>query len=299
MRQFFAIMICTMTVTCLQASGPDHMVAEFELANGFIIVEATVDGHTGAFIFDSGAPGLVLNSTYRTGSGVAIALAGVGGSVSGEIVTPITFALQHLQLENLEALSIDLTYLEEAVQRPIHGLIGLDLFAGYGVMIDYAQQAMRIVQSETEGFTAPHITLPIEMDGHVPVIILDNAGTQMRFGIDTGSRSNLISQQTVGNIESADYVKDIELIGADQQVILTSEVNISTLNSQGLCLGELPFVIADLSHTAEVLNAPIDGVLGHNFFQHRQMFINAERTGLLISGRMMKDDLVLNLIARR
>jgi predicted aspartyl protease len=55
--------------------GQDKIVIPLVRVSNLFMVEATVDGQTGNFVLDTGAPGLVLNQTYFDGGKLAEATA--------------------------------------------------------------------------------------------------------------------------------------------------------------------------------------------------------------------------------
>ena len=73
------------TVSASSTVGKAVAIAPFEMVNGMAVVKATMDGVIGNFILDTGAPGLVINSTENSSTSSYIATS-VGGEVEiGEL----------------------------------------------------------------------------------------------------------------------------------------------------------------------------------------------------------------------
>ncbi|MDX1408597.1 MAG: retropepsin-like aspartic protease [Saprospiraceae bacterium] len=284
MRQLITFIALPFLLLPILASGSTSLHASFELANGFILIRATVNDQPGTYLLDSGAPGLVLNARHHTVQGEPVGLAGTGGDLQGMLVTPVHFQMDDLELTNIDALVIDLSYLERSTGQQVDGLIGLNVFAGRNIVIDYTNRQLLLTSAIPESTAnTPSITLPIEMDGHIPILRIRSNGTTLRFGIDTGSRSNLICREALQYCDPYEVLNDVALTGADQRTERTSRVRVHSLSAHDVALGPTEMIISDLSRTASLLNAPLHGVLGHDFFDGCRVTINAERTMMTLT----------------
>lgn len=262
--------------------------SSFELRNGFIIVSASLDGVRGNYILDSGAPGLVLNSKRFDHSGEEVQLGGIGGEMSGEIISGHNFIWESFKITSLEAISIDLTYLESAVGESISGLIGMDIFSGRDIMIDYARKQVFIGdqhccgKADLENFVA----LPLVKNDHVLIVKMSYRGTELLFGIDTGSRSNIISRVAADKVFPEDYRRlgSIKLIGADQRETMTEEWLINAFRASNIKMDPIPFVIQDMNPIRKIQEISLDGILGHEFFQESQILIAGDRKTIYVRG---------------
>ena len=266
--------------------GANHDSARFELQKGFIILSATIDGRTGSFILDSGAPGLVLNSKRFATRGKDVAMVGSGGSLTGQVVKGKRFEWGSFDMGSIDAFVIDLTYLETSLGREIAGLIGTDLFKGHDILIDYEERTVHIGDDmcgmrDTNEFVA----LPLERDDHLLTVRIEYRGRSLRFGIDTGSRSNLISTRIVKAMSPKDVASDgpIAVVGADQNPILTEEYIISGLQTVNTDLEPTHFVAQDLSYVKDVTGVNLDGILGHEFFKGSRIWLCKERKNLYVT----------------
>jgi hypothetical protein len=258
----------------------------FELRNGFVIISATLDGDTGHYILDSGAPGLVLNSRRFDLNGTSVELAGVGGSMTGKEVSGHNFTWKSVELDGIDAITIDLGYLEDAVGLDIAGLIGMDVFKGHDILIDYASRHVFIgdheccSQADVDGF----VKLPIVKNDHILTVKMSYRGSELLFGIDTGSKSNLLSKAAAGQIFPEDYrnLGKIKLIGADQRETMTEEWLISAFRASGIPIDPVPYVIQDMTGIDKVQKLGLDGILGHEFFRDSKILISKDRKSLYV-----------------
>jgi hypothetical protein len=256
------------------------------LRNGFVIISATLDGDTGHYILDSGAPGLVLNSQRFDLKGTSIEVAGVGGTTSGMKVTGHSFAWESVEFDGIEAITIDLSYLENAVGLDIAGLVGMDVFQGHDILIDYGSRQVFIgdhnccSQADVGGF----VKLPIVQNDHILTVKMSYRGSELYFGIDTGSKSNLLSKAAASKVFPEDYrnLGKIKLIGADQNEVITEEWLVSAFRASDISIDPIPFVIQDMSSIDKVQNLGLDGILGHEFFRDSKILISKDRKSLYV-----------------
>ena len=267
-------------------TGANHDSARFELQKGFIILSATIDGHTGSFILDSGAPGLVLNSKRFDSTGEDIAMVGSGGQLTGQLVRDRQFQWGAFDMESIDAFTIDLTYLETALDREITGLIGADLFEGYDIYIDYEQRTLHIgddmcAQKNSDDYVA----LPLERNDHVLTVNVSYHGRSLRFGIDTGCRSNLISSRLVTAMAPEDIVsgEPIAVVGADQNEVVSRKILISNLEAANSTLEPTEFVSQDLKEMVDATGVQLDGILGHEFFKGSRVWLCKDRKNLYVA----------------
>lgn len=259
----------------------------FEIDRGFVIVQAKVNGMDGLYILDSGAPGLVLNfSDDEHGQNSQVELSGIGGDMNGYQVHQKTLQIANFEKADLEALAVDLNYIEKKLDRSISGLIGLDVFEGYDLVLDYQSNTFRILQNTSlyEQQT-PFSKFPIVRTGHLLVIEIPYFGKKLNFGIDTGSRSNYISKSAFNIIAPWDCreLDVIDVIGSDQSVHRTMEVEITGLMPSSMRMEPAKFVVHDMNGIDGCTDVRIDGLLGHEFLKGRIIIIPKERNVIAIS----------------
>jgi len=153
-------------------------------------VHASIGGHEGTFLLDSGASGIVIYKPYadklkftklgRTGfSGVN------GGGVAAHFVRlsdPIVVGKN--SLENVIVTLADGTFSEG-----INGILGYDFLAGALVDVDTANKTIRILDaSKMEPVVAPGAyAFTVNLASRQPEIALKASGVQTRAIFDTGN----------------------------------------------------------------------------------------------------------------
>lgn len=268
-------------------AGSGAFSTPFELQSGFVIIHAEVDGIEGAYILDSGAPGLILNKERHTyASRETVGLVGTGGTTDGEIVEVSTFRWSLFSTEKIAAISLDLSYLETRLGRPLSGLVGMDMFRGYGIMVDYEASTVTLTRENVEALLPePYVRIPLSMEGHLPVVTCDAGGRTLRFGIDTGARSNMLCKSAYAQLlpEHTTVIRTIEVVGVDQKAVPAQEVDVSELRVNGNLLAPMTFVVSDLGPLAKESTVRIDGIIGQPFFGKRKVFFDAKRTHIYVT----------------
>lgn len=253
----------------------------FELINGMILLEAEVNNQKGTFILDTGAPTLVLNQPVRKGDRTATAR-----SCSGTLNVG-TSSVRHFQWGNqkkyeVEALALDLTHLEAATGRKIKGLIGFLLLKDREILIDYEKQRLLLFQPGANPLhrsLAPSHTTAMAVADHLPVLELKFGDKMLRFGLDTGSESNLIDQcqlHTSGGIP-ADTVEQEILQGLDHKCHSVPVIRISGAEVASIPLDDSRFLATELCHLTSASGININGLLGYDFLKMHLISINYQK----------------------
>ena len=99
------IVLLLVSVKAVPQDG-DFQKIPFELANGLILVEASVNGDTGSFILDTGSPMVVVNP--KNISDLQISRTQSETAFRGQPVLVKHFAWAGIEREGLEALAMDM-----------------------------------------------------------------------------------------------------------------------------------------------------------------------------------------------
>lgn len=261
--------------------------ATVEIRNGFVLLQASVNGKPGIYLLDSGAPGLVLNSTRHsdTRRSKHESLSGVNGQINTTVITRWDFAWHNFSKKGNDAFAIDLSAIESVLGQNLDGLVGMDVFQDYYVLIDYATATLELWTVIPHEFTF-HGTmeLPLKMIGHIPVVTLTKDGRTLLFVLDTGSTVHLIDRRTLSKWDDdVLFSGEIYLVGGNQQLTRTQKIETQELLAQGVPLRSTSqFVITDLSEISVLAGTQIDGVLGSPVFSDCRILIDRERSYMRI-----------------
>lgn len=260
----------------------DLVSLSFQLDRGMIYVKAVVEGRTGDFILDTGAPGLVVNEIP-----VSAANDYKAQSCSQEVVVGVkpvkTFSWANRTIRNLEAITLDLSHLDKLHDAEVVGMIGYELIKKNTLFIDYERSQLMLLKNRMNlALAAPLARIPFELYDHLPVIEVVIADKIFRLGIDTGGASNLMDRncthQLAGLVQGG---ATEEIQGLDQGV---QQVEVAHLEGVEVANFEFSgkFLLLDLSHLNAEGQRPLDGLLGYQFLSNYRVAIDYPNQELLL-----------------
>ena len=266
------------------------LVIPLKRAQNLLIVEARVNGMTGNFVLDTGAPNLVLNKTYfRNGKASSSATVGITGEEGTVYHTTIeSLAIQDLYFTALSADLIDLRHLEDSRGIKILGLLGADLFSQLEMEIDIRHNVLYLRKLKDDGESLcdlkdscgikPDLLFPVETIGDIVFLDCFVSGKKLRFCFDTGAETNVLSTNVSNKILAKFQLANrIALSGAGsgKSDVLNGELQELTLGDH--VFNNIPFILSGLSTLQEVYNTTVNGVLGYYFLSQGRIIINPKK----------------------
>jgi len=263
----------------------EYIVIPFELHNDMILLQGSLNGEPAHFLLDSGAPVFVLNSQYQPEEGqIKFSTAsGVGGKVGSMSSVRIEdMAWPGGEYHDKDVISMDLSSLENKLERAFAGLISYAELEPYETYIDYEAQEIHLWALDDAGniisqdnLPAPNLQIHFELQAHIPIIDCVIGELNLKMGIDTGAQSNLLDESfmpRLGNLISA--VETDTLIGADAREIEIQSAEIKEIMVYGENFGKMRYAFSDISHLSEAYKVEISGLLGKPMLSQRPFSIN-------------------------
>jgi len=228
------------------------------------MVNVSVNGESGDYILDTGAPSLVLNSSEETESFVLAS--SVSSSIKvGEVLVD-NFQWGNFEKTNVEGYTLDISHMGRADSESPDGLIGFQILKSNSVLVNFENQEVAILSKKDLKSTLKQsknfVTIPFETEGHLPVINLKIKGKNYRFAIDTGAEKNLMDDKLFDNTapENVQYELMQGLDGGIRKVAIGQLKNIT---SKAYDIDKMDFLFSDMSYVNEGENGyNIDGLLG-------------------------------------
>ncbi|MGZ3940068.1 MAG: retropepsin-like aspartic protease, partial [Flavisolibacter sp.] len=273
-------------------------IVPFNRVGNLIVLKARADTMEGNFILDTGAPGLVLNLTYFRGYPIAAQSDGeqasIAGSSNGIQKTTIKELLfGTLQYVRTEADLTNLGQIENAKGIKVLGLLGVELFKQYEMIIDFEKSLIylhRIGRKEASTYkhqllndTSAYRTLPIDIKDNRIIMTTESEGKKLRLVIDCAAESNIIDSRLPNKFfENVTITRRVKLAGPGKKSIDAFYGSLSKLTIGGVDVNNLPVTITNLEYTCFALGGCVDGVLGFDFlslhkigfnFVNRKMYI--------------------------
>ncbi len=265
-------------------------VIPFTKAGNLILVKANADGIEGNFILDTGAPGLVLNLTYfRDFPSMAVSPQEQGG-ITGAVVAADPTLISSLSFgpikySKIEADRINLGHLENSKSVRILGLLGLNLFSRFEMIIDYEKSVLSfhlIAKKEAKSYssnqladTATYNVLPILLQENKLLTTATMGGKKLTFLIDTGAEANILDSRLPDKIFENVAVTGRVIIagtGAKKTEALTGDLK--NLKLGNLDIGTLPIIVTNLAKMCAAYDRCLDGMLGFDFLSLHKIGFN-------------------------
>jgi len=154
------------------ASGSSSLNIPVEvIANGLVLVQTQIDGHSGWFILDNGTQGFLVDPEFAARNGLRATEPAVTQQVGvkaaqASLVRDVTIALPGFTLTHRVLLVTPLKSLEPALGHTVDGIIGTRLFDDFVVAIDYRHNAVSIFAPDAFHPSGKETILPVRIDAH-------------------------------------------------------------------------------------------------------------------------------------
>lgn len=266
------------------AQKTDSITIPLKRAGRLFLIDAKVDGVEGNLVFDTGANGLVLNSTYFRNH--VKADAGASNSINGAMgverifVDRIEFA--DMFYKKLTADVANLGHIENRRGVKILGLVGFCMMRNLEVVIDAERDELKLFRVDKNGDRISKLSRFVpeqvqRMEGSSNILFLKGmiAGKLLNFCLDTGAETNTISSDLNKKIMSTLTITRraaLKGVGSAVNEVLYGRMNEFVIGNKQI--PNMEMVITNLDALSEVYGMHIDGMLGYNFMEHTIMSVN-------------------------
>ncbi len=278
-------------------SDSPSCVIPFSRAGNLIIIKAKVDTIEGNFILDTGAPKLILNMTYfrkYISTDEETEPGGITGATTRSNPTEVSeLSFGPIKYFHVEADRINLGHIENSKGLKILGLLGMQLFRRFEMIIDYEKNLiyLHLINKKESSIYKHEMLKDTFAYNTFAISILDNrlltygemAGKKLTFILDTGSESNIIDSRLPDKIfEHIAITRRIVLAGAGNDKVEALYGDMNNVTIGGRSMDVLPVLVTNLEKMCFAYNQCIDGMLGFDFlslhkigfnFVNRKMYI--------------------------
>lgn len=268
----------------------------FRFVGNLMLIEVKVDTVMGEFILDTGAPHLVLNTTYfrnypRFGEVLAAGITGSAGVGSQTRVSRLE--LGDLYFEDVDADMVSLGHLETQRGTRILGLFGINLLARLELFVDFENGSLEFRKLNRQGDPIVSSTgvsdstgLSIKLSGNSRLAIVSGeiAGKELRFCLDTGAESNVLHSLLSNKVmQQVKLLRTTLVSGSGSNSADALLGRISSLSVQEQPYPSLAATVMNLNNLREMYQDPIDGILGMDFlYRHSKMSLNMSKRKLTV-----------------
>lgn len=264
----------------------DSIVIPLKRTGRLFFIEANIDDETGNLVFDTGAIGLVLNSTYfrnhvKSGGSISTGITGSVGTVEQISISKIELA--NLTYKNLRADVANLGHIENRRGIKILGLFGFNMIRNFEIVIDAKNNELKLfridktgkkLKNSLSGFKADYTQ---KFEGNSNILFLKGriSGKILNFCFDTGAETNAICSDCNRSImNTLTITRRSGLSGAgraDSEVLFGRMNDFAIGNRQ---IPEMETIITNLDALSEAYDTHIDGMLGYSFLEQGIICIN-------------------------
>ncbi len=264
----------------------DSVVIPLKRAGRLFLIEAKIDGQIGNLVFDTGANGLVLNSTYfrnytKTGGTISTGITGNIGPVEQIAVRKIEFS--GILYKNLKADLVNLGHIENHRGVKILGLIGFSMMRNLEIIIDPKNSELKLIRIDKRGERVNNTDSEFKTDftqkieGNTNILFIRGkiAGKNLNFCFDTAAETNAISSDSNKSILSTLTIMRRSILkgaGTARSEVLFGRMNDFKIGENEI--REMETIITNLDALSDVYGTKTDGMLGYNFLQQGTFCIN-------------------------
>ena len=256
---------------------------------GLPIVTVTIDGQPCNMFFDTGAPGVILNSKYfdHNIDGQVMGSGGRGavgtGSVSGMHHVK-SMDMGGVTLSETDIMTSDLSNLE-TVGVAVHGILGQSYYKDFDVLFDFKSGEIVLLNPDithqwllNEGYHCQ--TVKSVKKGHLLTFDCQVGGVPVVLAFDSGAECNLLASDWPQlHPSTVKGIKKAHLTGyGDGRASITKGKTILTLG--GRTFKKLQTAFSDVSHLKE--SKGIDGLFGCEVLAKQKLLISYKRQELLM-----------------
>ena len=283
------VSIRSATPTAKAQHEVNTVLVPLHLQDGLPIVTVNIDGQPCNMFFDSGAPGVILNSKYFEHN-IDGQVMGSGGH--GAVGTGTVSGMHHVKLMDMGGVALsetdimtsDLSNLE-TVGIAVHGILGQSFYKDFDVLFDFKRGEIVLLNPDTtyrwllkEGYHCQ--TVSGVKKGHLLAFDCLVGGTPVVLAFDSGAQTNLLAddwpQQHPSSVKG---IKKDNLIGyGDGQASITKGKTSLTLG--GRKFKKLQTAFSDISHLKE--SKGIDGLFGCEVLAKQRLLISYKRQELIL-----------------
>lgn len=267
-----------------------EIIIPLKRAGRLLLMEGEVDGKKGNFIFDTGAPYLVLNATYFRDYDLRNELyaSGITGGKTPVMVTKVEkLQVSKLWYGDVRADVAELGHIENARGIQILGLLGLNLFKSFIMEIDLSKGYLKLIKCDKNGETSlsDHTQYDLIHDlsfyDNTIFIKCQVGGKNLRFGIDTGAEINAVSSMSNKKVlETIQITGRSKLMGTGSESVEILYGSMKELFIGDISLQNMQTVITQLEDMGEAYGVSIDGMLGYEFFSRGKVILNIPKKEL-------------------
>lgn len=277
----------------------DSTSVHFQLDGKLMIIEATVAGYSGYFILDTGIEKLVLNDRYYGGSPSGKAMFGLGQQPVSSSNKLVDVKIGEFTWSGENARILSLEHLEKIKQRPIHGLIGTELFRMYRfeLALDFDAATMTIYKTSRKKplrrnkiNQPPSHSLNLTWKKGIPCIDGFLQNHDVSIGLDTGAEGNILNKKSLwkaGEHYRSDQARLLSGIHSKMHTVNAGQINgLSVEDHECVPIRVIPFALSHFNHPGRANY--VDLIIGYDLLSDFYVVFNFRNHKVLLWDRSLE-----------
>lgn len=264
-------------------------IIPFNRAGNLILIKAKADTTDGNFILDTGAPGLILNMTYFRNYPQIGEVEGETGGITGAITASPTLvntlSMAAVKYSKVSADRVNLGHIENSKGVKILGLLGMQLFKQFEMIIDYEKSVIylhHITKKDGKNYKSDQLQ-DTSAYNILNITVSDNklftkgqiGSKKLTFVIDTGAESNVLDSRLPNSLfENFNIDRRVKLNGAGNTKIEAIYGDMQQVMVGNLNVTNLPLLVTNLEKMCFAYDKCIDGILGFDFLALHKIGFN-------------------------
>ena len=261
----------------------------FTRIGNLILLRAKADTAEGFYVLDTGTPGLVLNITYFRN--YPVSNPSEGGGITGSAGPVSRTSVDSLRLGPLRYFHVDadlisLGHIEATKGVKIFGLLGMQLFARFEMIIDYDAGVIYlhlIGKKDPPGYRDVQLAdsnaysiVPIEIEEGKIIVYLYLNGRKLKFIIDSGAETTVLDSRLPGKVfQQVVITRRVVLGGSGSRKVEALYGAIKGLHLGDRDIASLPVLVTNLESMCGAYNTScLDGMLGFDFLSLHKIGFN-------------------------
>jgi len=229
----------------------------FHLVDGFILIDAEINGKRGKLMFDTGnSNNLLLNNNYLELSKESKIGEGTVGSgqqieIFTDVVSSVSMGLDlNMGPQNVEHANFDFTQI--GITSDMMGFLGYDFIKDYEFIIDYDDQVieMYLISENKNNKFYNEDDIVVELDfstpfmPNIPYVNFDYKGQKIIANFDTGNQGSLnLNESETEAFVASGVINKIESNGHYGQPMKIAKYTIDNLTYNGVQLDKIKNII--------------------------------------------------------
>jgi len=259
---FIGTILIVLFSQCMLKGSSIKNEIPFQLVDGLIVVEATVNQEKGQYIFDTGSPYLIINGSVDSKDSE---ISSLDYEHFAEDIVVHDFSLANISKRAIGAMKVDASFLKNHVGYEVDGLIGMSALQGYSVFIDYEENKLVFLNEESSLINQSYMhyrvsSIDYQLLESRPVVNINIGQKLYKMILDSGANANVIHQNS-------------SLATNDESLFSADEIKLNNIT-----ITNIDFLQRDLSFVNEAGNDfKIDGILSIDGMNVDKVLFDATR----------------------